>query len=129
VRVVDILSKRIGGFSVGGWLSGALLVAVGVTSLVYHQSRSTNVVYLKELIESHMIEKAASGFLVSARKAGSGEVGDSEWETLHRALSDCMVREANMYVVSDDPYLRERANKNTPEILAARFLRNCGAIE
>jgi hypothetical protein len=54
-----------------------------------------------------MIEKAASGFVISAKKAGGGEVSESEWLTIQRTLSDCMVREAN----------------------AALFLKNCGAIE
>jgi hypothetical protein len=99
VRIVDI-PKRFAGIAVGGWLGVVLLVAVGATFLAYHRSQSTNGAYLKGLIENHMIEKAASGFVVSARKAGGGEVsedikkGTGYFSTMTGTISQCLGMEA-----------------------------------
>ena len=129
VRIVAVLETRLGMFSVTQWL-GILVVVVILCTIYYQKTHYTNRIYLKELIESNTIEKAASGIVASARKAESAKgIGNDEWKVIEQRLSDCMVKEAKLYLVSDHPYLLERANKDTPRILSARFMRSCGAID
>jgi hypothetical protein len=128
VTIADIFGTRLGRFSLTGWLS-ILVVVAALGTIFYQRTQYTNRIYLKELIESHTIEKTASAVVASARKAESAKGSDNEWKVIEQGLSDCMVREANLYLESDDPYLLERANKITPQVLAARFLKSCGAIE
>jgi hypothetical protein len=90
----------------------------------------TNYSYLKEVIESGYIEKAAAVYVDAARKAETGKsTHDSEWVQIEKGLSECMLKEANNYLVSGDPFLNARANKETPKILVERFFRACGAIK
>jgi hypothetical protein len=128
VKIVDIFSIRFGRFSLIGWLS--ILVVVTVLGTIFYQrSQYTNRMYLKELIESHTIEKAASKLITASRKTESTKGSDNEWKVIEQRLSDCMVKEANLYLESGDPYLFEKANKITPRVLATRFFKSCGAIE
>lgn len=130
MKLPDVLGKHVGGMSLGGWLRLFFVLVVGGAILSYISPKKTNRSYLKELIETGSIEKAASGFVRAARNtnaaASSTDVG---WAQIEMGLSQCMVKEANSYVSTIDPYLDARANKETPHLLAARFLRACGATE
>ena len=128
MKIVGILGTRLGRFSLAGWIGIIIVIAV-LGAIYYQRTQYTNRKYLKELIESHMIEKAASQFIAGARKAESEKGSNTDWKVVEDGLSSCMVKEANRYLESSDPYLLERANKITPQVLAARFLKSCGAIE
>ncbi len=130
MALTDVLDKPIGGMSLGDWLRLFFVVVVGGVILSYISPEKTNRSYLKELIETGTIEKAASGFVRGARNANAAaSPTDVEWAQIEKGLSQCMVKEANSYVSATDPYLDARANKETPRLLAARFFKACGATE
>ncbi|MBI5044289.1 MAG: hypothetical protein HZC10_10780 [Nitrospirae bacterium] len=124
------LRKRLGPLTLSGWLSLFLVALVGGVILSYVQPSKTNRTYLKELIESDTIEKTAIEFVAVVRKTDNARTAnETEWKQIEKGLSECMVREANKYVASNDPYLEAKADKTTPHILAKRFLRACGATD
>ena len=124
------MKKRLFGLPLSGWLSIFLAIIVGNVIISYIRPVKTNYSYLKEVIESGYIEKAAAVYADAAKKAETEEsIHDSEWEQIEKGLSECMLKEANNYLVSGDPFLDARANKETPKILVERFYRACGAIE
>ena len=135
-------TEKSGGQSAGDWftkkrgfgLSLSGLLSILILGTVYNhyfaQPMKTNRSYLREVIENGYIENAAAVSVDTMKKADTGRsIGDAEWENIKRELSECMLREANRYLVSEDPFLDERANKETPRILAERFLKTCGALE
>ena len=73
MKIVGILGTRLGRFSLAGWI-GIIIVITVLGAIYYQRTQYTNRKYLKELIESHMIEKAASQFMAAARTA-EGEKG------------------------------------------------------
>jgi hypothetical protein len=124
------MQKRLFRLPLSGWLGMFLVIIVGNVILSNVRPVKTNRSYLKEVIESGYIEKAAIAFLNAAKKEETGEsIHDSEWEKIEKGLSECMLQEANNYLVSRDSFLDARANKETPQILAERFFRACGALE
>jgi len=122
--------KLLFGMSLRGWLSIFMVIIVGHTINSYFRPVKTNRSYLKELIASGYLEKAAVAFVDAAKTAEMrDDISYEEWEKIKKGLSECMIREANSYLVSGDSYLNARANKETPHILAERFLNACGALE
>ena len=116
--------------SLGSWSRLVFVVVVGGVILSYISPGKTNRSYLKELIETGYLEKGAVGFVETARKANTASSPTiAEWELIEKGLSQCLVKEANGYLASTDPYLDARANKDTPRILATRFFKACGAME
>ncbi len=123
----NLLRKRLGPLTLRGWLSLFLAALVGNVILTYVQPSKTNRTYLQELIESGTVEKTAIDLVAAIKKADNARTAtEAEWKQIEKGLSECVVREANKYVASNDPYLEAKADKTTPHILAKRFLRACG---
>lgn len=123
----NVLRKRFGPLTLGSWLSLFFVVLVGNVILNYLQPSKTNRTYLKEVIESGTIERTATEFVASVRKADGDRISnDAGWKQIEKGLSECMVRESNKYITSDDPYLNVQADKTSPSILVQRFLKVCG---
>jgi hypothetical protein len=115
------------------WQFGRILLVVFLASIVgavAWKPIKTNGMYLTELIESRTLEKTATELI--SRLRSSPETKDftqSDWQQMESGLSLCLMKQAKEYAVSSDPYLSARANKETPTILANRFLKACGALD
>ncbi len=64
-----------------------------------------------------------------AKAKTEDSINDSEWQKIEKRLSECMAKEAKSYLLSGDAFLDQRADHETPRILAERFLKACGALE
>ena len=109
-----------------------LLVSLlaGVVSAIFFKSAKTNGMYLQEIIENHALQKTASGLVAQYRTASdAANYSESDWTQLEERLSRCLISKATEYAASNDPYLKVRADMDSPKILAARFLRACGAAD
>lgn len=103
----------------------ALLAAIVGAALF--KSAKTNRVYLRELIETKTIERTAFEFTARLRASqSSNDISSAEWQRIEEGLRKCIVNQATIYITSDDTYLSQRANSETPTILASRFLQACG---
>ena len=120
--------KRFFGISLSTLLSMCVLYLVYTTMFPPYQPEKTNRSYLKELIQSDYIEKTAAALVDKTKQIETADTLNY-WEMIENRLSECMVKEAKKLLASGDPYLDERANKETPVILAERFLKACGALE
>lgn len=106
-----------------------LVLVIFVVYSAYFKPTKTNGMYLQEIIDTHTLEKTASG-LIAKLKASPETTNYSEaaWKDMEEGLSRCLVAKAAEYAASGDPYLKARANMETPTVLANRFLKGCGAI-
>lgn len=109
-----------------------LLVALlaAIVSAILFKPAKTNRVYLQEIIENHALEKTATELVARLRASPETKnVTDSDWQHMEEGLTVCLIKQARLYSVSDDPYLNVRANMETPTIFANRFLKACGALD
>lgn len=129
----EIVRKRFAELRPKWWLFGQILLIAllaSIVSAVAWKPTKTNGMYLDELIESRTLEKTAAELI--SRLRSSPETKDftqSDWQQMESGLSLCSVKQAKAYAASSEPYLRERANTETPKILANRFLKACGALD
>jgi hypothetical protein len=129
----EIVRKRFAELRPKWWLFGQILLIAflaSIVSAVAWKPTKTNGMYLDELIESRTLEKTAMELI--SRLRSSPETKDftqSDWQQMESGLSLCLVKQAKAYAASSDPYLSVRANKETPTILANRFLKACGALD
>lgn len=86
----------------------------------------TNRSYLKKLIKTGYFEKIASAIFEKAKKEDwAGSLNDPELrEATKKFFLECMVKEANNYLNSDDPYLNKRANIKTPRNLSEKVMKS-----
>lgn len=102
-----------------------ILVTIGTA--VFQKPSKTNAEYLQELIEYHAIEKSATIIVEKLRALPeSKDIANSEWDQIEKGLAECAVKKAREYLASNDPYLKARANMETPSILMNRFFIPCG---
>lgn len=126
----NIFQRRVAGQPLGRWVGLLVAILIGRTILDYRAAGSTNQAYLRELLETQTIEQTAAQLVASWKNAeGAENLAGVDWQDVELRLAECMVSEATTYLKSDDPYLRERANKTTPQVLAKKFLAACGAVE
>ncbi len=114
--------KEVLGMPVGVLLNIVLVVFVVrmFTAPVISNSK-TNRTYLKSLIDSGTIKETAVALTgVVRKKDGEEGIKNLEWELVETTLTECMLQEAKIYLASRDPFLNERANKQTPTILFKR---------
>lgn len=105
------------------------VVSTASTISSYISQTKTNRAYLKELIEGGAVQKTATGIVSKERKASTAPtLSDAEWMQIEKGLSECLVKEANKFLASGDPYLIGKADKSTPITLAKLFLDACGAM-
>jgi hypothetical protein len=101
-----------------------------IVSAVFYKPDKTNRAYLQELIDSDTIREMPKRLVAQMRSDPKNKnFTDHDWESIDRGLSECISKQSSQYVASGDPYLKARANKETPNILASRFLKACGAID
>lgn len=130
MNLQNIFRKQLSGSTLGRWLSIFFVVVAGSVILNFVRIEKTNRSYLKEVIETGYIEKTAVAVVQEMRKENTADSpNEAEWGQIEQGLSQCMAKEANKYLLSGDPYLDARANKKSPQLLAAQFLKACGAIE
>ncbi len=130
MKLNGILAKRLGPLSLGGWIGICIAIAAAGVIRSYVWPEKMNGHYLQELIETGTIQKTATAYVATIKKANTAPTPtETEWVQIEKGLSDCMVKEANKFLASDDPYLRVKADKTTPPFLAKRFLEACGATE
>ncbi|MGH7205790.1 MAG: hypothetical protein ACREI2_06235 [Nitrospiraceae bacterium] len=112
---------------------GHLLIVAflaAIASAIFFKPVKSNGTYLRELIESHALEKTAAELVVRLRASPETKhFTDTEWKRIEEGLAACLVKQAEEHAASNDPYLSARANMETPTVLANRFLKACGALE
>jgi len=126
----SIFQRTFAGQTLGRWLSLLVVILVGRVIMDYRAAGRTNQAYLRTLLETKTIEQTASQLVSSWRDAETTEKrAQVDWQAMEQGLSQCMASEARRYLKSADPYLRQRANETTPEVLAKKFLAACGAVD
>ena len=109
-----------------------LLVSVlaGVFGNLFYSSKKTNRIYLIDIIDKHYSEKIAAEIISKAREGPhKGDFSNADWENVEHGLAKCLDREEKEYLESNDPYLNEKANMESPKVLSGRFLKSCGALD
>lgn len=107
----------------------ALICWVVVANVLLRPTKS-NAALLRELIDSHFFERAASEKVAKFRQSPSaGKSTPDEWARYEQELRQCMVHEATAYLASQDPYLRERSDWGTENDMTRRFLGQCRVVE
>ncbi len=128
VKLRDILAKRLGPMPLSGWLSLIFVFSVAAVLRDFIWPTKTNRSYLLEIVETKTLQKTASALVAKARiETKSASQNDADWTQIENSLSGCMVKEANNFLASGDPYLTLKADKATPVYLAKRFLDACEA--
>lgn len=121
-----LLKKKFAGQSLGFWLSILISVVIASAFFGYPPAVMTNRAYLRDLLKAEIFEKTSSGVVASMKESEDpSQTTELEWINMEQELGDCMIADARIYLESDDPYLRSRANMETPVILAKMFLGAC----
>jgi hypothetical protein len=114
-------------------LVGSIIVVsilAGVVNAVFFEPHKTNGEYLQEIIKSRTLEKTAMGIGEKYHAMNpNAKIDEAELVKFEENLSQCLTKKANEYALSNDPYLNQRADKNSPTILAKKFLKECNALE
>jgi TPR repeat protein len=130
MKLKDLLTKRLGPLSLGGWLGTCIAIIAAGVIRSYVWPEKTNGQYLRELIETGTVQKTATVYVATIKKANTAPMPtEAEWVQIEKGLAECLVKQANNFLASGDPYLSVRADKTTPPFLAKRFLAACGATE
>jgi len=130
MKLNDIFTKRLGYFPLRGWLGLCVAIIVAGVIRSYVWPEKTNGQYLREVIETGTIQKTATAYVATIKKANTALTPtDAEWVQIEKGLSECMVKESSKYLSSNDLYLNAKADKATPHFLAQRFLSACGATD
>lgn len=127
----EVLGKKISALpwrQIGHFLLVSFLAII--VGAIFYKPAKTNGMYLRELIENHILEQTATRIVAQLRAStDTRDYNESDWKQIEEGLSECMVKNATEYEASNDPYLNIRANMETPTNLANRFLKACGAID
>jgi hypothetical protein len=114
------------------YLVHVLVIALlgSVASAILYKPAKTNDAYLQELIDTRTVTALSAKLVAQMRAAPENkDFTDSDWNKIEKGLAECMLKHATEYATSNDPYLNARSNRETPTILASRFLKACGAID
>ena len=105
-------------------------VMAAVVQVIFFKPTKTNSMYLRELIDSHTIEKSATAFVAQLRRSpDASNFRPEDWRQIEQQFSECLVREAKQYLASEDAYLSYRANRDTPNVLVKQFFTACEGLD
>nr|CUV20550.1 protein of unknown function [Ralstonia solanacearum] len=92
----------------------ASLLAIPVRSWLGLDRGTTNRDYLVGLLDSGTLDQTARTVVPDARAQA--------------IAAQCLKGQAAAYLASGNPYLLQEANRDTPTILALRFMSACGLV-
>jgi hypothetical protein len=128
MKLNDILARQFGPLSLGGWLGICVAIIAAGVIRSYVWPEKTNGQYLRELIDTGTVQKTATAYIAATKKANTLPTPtEAEWVQIEKGLSECLVKQANDFLASGNPYLSVKADKATPSFLAKQFLHACGA--
>lgn len=109
------------------------LLVISVASIIYKTiypaniNIKTNETYLLEILQNGTLDKTSS--LLVEQFSESDPTLDSERLKLTKdIISACLKTKANELLKSGDSYLKENADKNSPDVLAKKLLKKCDVI-
>ena len=105
----------------------SLAVATILSKTFFPQESKTNYLYLQELITENAFEKLAEK-LVDQFKSQNPGLDEQRLLQTKVMISECLKSQAQTYLTSGDPYLQASANKETPSVLASRFMNACNLL-
>ena len=105
------------------------VVAVGtvLSKTFFPPESKTNYAYVQELIANKAFEKTAEK-LVEQFKSQNPGLDEQRLLQTKAIISECLNSQAQSYLTSGDPYLQASANKDTPTVLASRFMKACNLM-
>jgi hypothetical protein len=105
------------------------VLAVGtiLSKTFFPPESKTNYAYLQELITDKAFEKTAEK-LVDQFKSQNPGLDEQRLLQTKAIISECLKSQAQSYLTSGDPYLQASANKETPTVLASRFMNACNLL-
>jgi hypothetical protein len=107
---------------------GVLAFGAILYNTFFPSERKTNYVYLQGLITENTFEKTAVK-LVDKFKSQESGLDERRLIEMKAIISNCLKLQAQSYLNSGDPYLQALANKETPAILASRFMNACNLTQ
>ena len=108
------------------YLCAITLAASAIRPLFF--SPKTNRAYLHKIIEEGYIKKTAHALVEQAKSANSGAQLEARWKEVEGEVAAKMLLVAEEYEKSSDPYLDEKADGQSGQILATKIMRASGLM-
>jgi len=130
---LSMLSKKAGPLSLRMWL---VLFLCGIIAVMYFGQSIPNISngqYIRKLISEGTLKRTAGAFVrnvmpeEAARHDNPVAVKEhAKWTKIADSLAVCMQKNANVYLASDDPFLKQKLSKKSILLISRRLIKSCG---